>query len=236
MGQCCQIQQPVQTEIQPEIINQKSKETKEQPKTRPPSIRQFQFMGDVDEQIFDGHGKLKRDGEEYEGEFHDGNMFKGKYRKQDCTYYGDFVNNMQQGQGQETYSDGTVYLGQFYNGLKHGLGVLTFNNGEKYTGKFYEDQFDGYGEYEWEDGKIYYGTQSIFNQGQLSLIVWPDGKEFHCVYENGIRQGEGKFIWPDNKQFTGNWDNGQLHGKVRIEYNDYTSEGECQRDKIKWWT
>ena len=48
-----------------------------------------------------------------------------------------FIKN---GQGAETYPDGTTYVGEFKNGEFHGQGTHTDPDGTKYVG-------------EWKDGK-----------------------------------------------------------------------------------
>ena len=38
-------------------------------------------------------------------------------------YEGDWVNDVQEGQGEETGVDGAKYVGKYRNGMKHGYGV-----------------------------------------------------------------------------------------------------------------
>ena len=51
-------------------------------------------------------------------------------------YAGSWINDVKEGQGTMSYSDGSKYEGQWKNDLPHGKGVLSKANGDSYTGYF----------------------------------------------------------------------------------------------------
>ena len=52
-------------------------------------------------------------------------------------YSGNWINSLQNGQGQELWSDSSKYEGAFNNGLKHGYGEFEWpSEGSSYKGEF----------------------------------------------------------------------------------------------------
>ena len=66
---------------------------------------------------------------------------------------GDCVN----GQGTETYPDGSTYVGEFKDGKKYGQGTMTFPDGSKYVGEFKDGLPNGQGTLTSPDGSKYVG-------------------------------------------------------------------------------
>jgi hypothetical protein len=103
-------------------------------------------------------------------------------------YEGEWVNNMPEGKGMETWPDHTSYKGMYKAGCKHGIGrfewALKHNaiGSECYLGSFKNDLFDGHGRYQWADGRIYNGK-------------WRTGK----------MDGEGEFQWSDGRVYEGEY-------------------------------
>jgi hypothetical protein len=52
-----------------------------------------------------------------------------------CRYNGDFVNNMKNGVGEQTYPDGECYRGDFVDDDRHGRGEVFYPNGDIFRGK-----------------------------------------------------------------------------------------------------
>ena len=48
---------------------------------------------------------------------------------QGSRYEGDWVNDVQEGYGEEYFTDGTTYQGSYQNGHKHGPGKFTWSDG-----------------------------------------------------------------------------------------------------------
>ena len=58
------------------------------------------------------------------------------------------------GQGTETWSNGTKYVGEFKNGKLHGQGTITWVSGDKYVGEHKDGERHGQGTYTGADGTI----------------------------------------------------------------------------------
>ena len=63
-----------------------------------------------------------------------------------------WVNDVQQGQGEETWVDGAKYVGQYKDGMKNGYGVYVWADRSEFKGNWMENKITGYGIYTWEDG------------------------------------------------------------------------------------
>lgn len=80
-------------------------------------------------------------------------------------YEGDWVKDMQEGEGYYQWRDGRTYQGQWSNNRMHGLGVFTWKNGIRYEGYYKQDVRHG-------EGTIYYPTA--------------DNKRFTGTFEDGF--------------------------------------------------
>ena len=60
-------------------------------------------------------------------------------------YVGELFSGMPDGQGSETFSDGSNYVGEFRNGQRNGRGTYTFPNGDRYVGEFKNGNQHGQG-------------------------------------------------------------------------------------------
>ena len=54
-------------------------------------------------------------------------------------YTGDVKNGKPDGQGTETFPDGSKYIGEFKDGSLNGQGTYTFSGGGKFVGEFKDD-------------------------------------------------------------------------------------------------
>eukprot|EP00747_Dinoflagellata_sp_TGD_P197122 gnl/TRDRNA2_/TRDRNA2_68104_c0_seq1.p2 gnl/TRDRNA2_/TRDRNA2_68104_c0~~gnl/TRDRNA2_/TRDRNA2_68104_c0_seq1.p2 ORF type:complete len:335 (-),score=47.99 gnl/TRDRNA2_/TRDRNA2_68104_c0_seq1:143-1147(-) len=81
----------------------------------------------------------------------------GRLRMNGCTYEGDFLNDLKNGNGVLTWDDGRQYCGQFKEGKFHGSAVMTWPDGRRYCGQYVEDRKHGEGTFTWQDGRRYKG-------------------------------------------------------------------------------
>ena len=100
-------------------------------------------------------------------------------------FEGEIVDGVPNGEGTETYPDGSKYEGEFKDGKQNGQGTETLPNGEKYIGEFKDGREHGQGTYIYHDGRKYEGE-------------FKDGKEWNGTgYKNGeivVRFVNGKQI------------------------------------------
>ncbi|MCQ2818760.1 MAG: hypothetical protein MJ252_15950, partial [archaeon] len=90
----------------------------------------------------EGHGRLYSVKEKfvYDGEFSK-SMFHGfgqLMTLDGLSYKGYWLNDKQNGPGEEHYADGSFYIGNFINGEKNEKGKLFWPNGNSYEGEFSE--------------------------------------------------------------------------------------------------
>ena len=72
-------------------------------------------------------------------------------------YEGVINNNMPNGYGVLSYTDGERYEGEWREGKRHGHGVNEWPSGQKYEGEFREGKRHGYGVFSFPSGERYEG-------------------------------------------------------------------------------
>jgi len=53
------------------------------------------------------------------------------------------------GQGKDTYPDGTKYVGEYKDGKRHGQGTFTHTDGGKFVGEWKDGREHGQGALKW---------------------------------------------------------------------------------------
>jgi hypothetical protein len=154
-----------------------------------------------------GKGRtINTDGDQYEGEFKDGNFHGIGYLKtsRNTEYTGEFANGLLV-KGQVKLSDGSVYEGTMVDGKYDGYGIMRYNDTSYYEGEYKAGRKHGFGSYRWPSGDTYEGQ-----------------------YENGVESGKGKYVFAsDARVYQGNFVNGKFHGHgVMTWENGYRYDGE----------
>ena len=72
-------------------------------------------------------------------------------------YTGDVKNGKPDGQGTETFPDGSKYIGEWIGGKPTGQGTQTYYDGENYVGLFKDGKYHGQGTYTFSDGGKFVG-------------------------------------------------------------------------------
>ncbi len=72
-------------------------------------------------------------------------------------YTGDVKNGKPDGQGTETFPDGSKYIGEWIGGKPTGQGTQTYYDGDKYVGLFKDGKYHGQGTYTFSDGGKFVG-------------------------------------------------------------------------------
>lgn len=112
------------------------------------------------------------------------NHTSGKPEKKVLTeYVGEWKDGLKHGQGEWTYSNGSIketYVGEWKDGQKHGLGKITYTDGSKgvreiYVGEWKNDQRDGLGKMINTTGliqEIYVGKWAKNNRCGLGKTIY----------------------------------------------------------------
>jgi len=137
-----------------------------------------------------GQGKLRYvDGNEYEGEFSNGNRVgHGKFTaRTGWTLEGKWENNRPVS-GVHRDADGQIYEGEFdENGKRHGTGKLTNKKGAAWEGT-------------WKNGDIVDGSKT-----------YPDGAKYVGEFgEKGVENGKGERVNKNGVTLSGEWKDGEI--------------------------
>lgn len=79
------------------------------------------------------------------------------------------------GEGQQTWADGSLYEGMWKNDKANGLGRLIHADGDVYEGEWKDDKAHGFGKYMHTDGAQYEGFWREDKQHGKGRETWPDG-------------------------------------------------------------
>ena len=134
------------------------------------------------------------------------------------TYEGEWVNDLQDGKGEEQYEDGSKYVGMFSKGEKSGIGKLTLKNGNYYEGEFLNDKLHGNGTFIWDKNKNYKGEWN--NNEICGYGIMEDENSKHVGYfDKDTKWGLGATMYKGSRVIIlGKWENGELDG-IGILYN-----------------
>ena len=128
------------------------------------------------------------------------------------------------GQGTETYADGTIYTGGFKDGKRNGQGTLTYADGTMYTGEWKDGKPNGQGTYTYADATTYsytvmpgdyliqlanrFGTtyaelvrlnnltRTVLESGQVLVVPGGTGG-----FKDGKRNGQGTYAYADGTTY-----------------------------------
>jgi hypothetical protein len=127
-------------------------------------------------------------------------------------YKGEWRDDLQHGEGVETWTDKSRYEGEYEYGRKHGVGSYQWNDGSLYTGDWRENKISGVGVYSWLDGRHYEGEWHENNMEGMGIYVWSDGRVYQGQYREDKKHGFGVYTWQDGRRYEGYWYRGKQHG------------------------
>lgn len=155
------------------------------------------YKGEFKHSVYSGRGILKTfdsTKQEYEGNFKKGQYHNyGILRCGNYKYQGNWDRDTKDGEGEETFEDGTYYKGTYKKDKRSGYGILKQpKQGLEYEGEFKNNEFDGKGTLKTSEGTY---------QG-----------EFLC----GKKHGNGILKTLKNQTIKGTWVNDYLHGQASV--------------------
>ena len=185
------------------------------------------------------------DGSEYVGECNgDNRVGRGTLTwVTEERYIGDWVNNVRQGQGQQTFIKDKktgVYNGDFLNDTLYGKGTLKWSDGETYAGDWVKNRRHGFGigrnlnygangkgnyEGDWDkdvpingiinylNGTKYIGETKGAYRHGVGKYVDQYGDTYIGQWKDNERNGQGTFTWADGDRYVGEFLNGARHGQ-----------------------
>jgi hypothetical protein len=155
-----------------------------------------------------------QNGDQFEGTYLDGMRSYGKltYKVDGLVYYGPFVNDLPEGDGQLNWPDQTIYYGQFVAGKMNGKGTQKTKNdkGEVTTFKC-----------TWEAGIPISGK-----------VTYPEGQTYEGPFKNNRPEGKCIYRWPNGACYEGDFVTGKgRHGQGKMTEDGDIYEGSWQKDK-----
>lgn len=150
-----------------------------------------------------GEGVLKtKEGKDYAGRFHEGQLLHGEVKSPEGVYLGEFApdTRIYHGRGVMKFTSGDVYDGKWANGLMHGHGRLVYSKifadeseeeEEKteeitsfYIGDFEENRRTE-GTLTYENGDVFTGIFCANGLRESGCIKFKNGDEFAGIFEDG---------------------------------------------------
>jgi len=155
-----------------------------------------------------------------EGEWHSGDISKGKITTTDGgTYEGEIQNRQMHGQGILTSAEVGHYEGEFKNGLMDGSGLQRYLNGELYKGEWDLGIFKS-GEciFDTIDGGRFEGQCESGKLVAKGVVLWVDGRRYEGVIVNKERSGQGVMVYSDDSRYKGEFKDGDANGQGVYTY------------------
>ena len=142
-------------------------------------------------------------------------------------------NQVRNGYGRKTYSNGTVYEGEFQEGVADGRGTFYYTNGSVYQGDVKNGSFEGRGTLRYAGGTVYEGTFQNHQFHGRGRICYADGSVYEGTFRNGLQQGRGRYSYVSGTVYEGEFRNGEPCGcGIYLFSNGDRYEGEVQNGKL----
>ena len=183
------------------------------------------YYGEVLNETNISHGRgicfLKSNNQLVKGQFNQ-NSISGNvvciYNNEDY-YNGEILNNKKEGKGFYYYKkEDKKYYGDWKNDIREGNGYEINNNG-KYEGEWKYNNFEGKGKFNWLNGDVYEGE---WKNGELNGkgIYWSNnGEKYEGEFKDNVKNGKGIFYYADGDQAKGEWVNNKPHGIIKFYYH-----------------
>ncbi|CAD8095667.1 unnamed protein product [Paramecium sonneborni] len=134
----------------------------------------------------------------------------------DSLYFGELINDLKYGYGEEYFPEGDIYKGQYKNGVPNGKGKYIWKNGNSYQGEFQNGLRwgEGFWEQKTEKGIQFYKGQYVNDKKNgHGHFHYSNGTEYIGEFNEDQRHGFGQIIWPEKAMYKGNWKYGLMDGE-----------------------
>jgi len=145
----------------------------------------------------------------------------------DYVYYGNFQNDYKNGQGIQTYPDGSYYEGEWQLDHINGNGKIIYPENGEYHGEFEDGKFHGRGYYIAKDGSKYIGQWENHKKHGFGTMTYSDKSFYEGAWQNNHKHGKGILISDDGTKYNGDWQYDKRHGEGKLFSPDgskYTGE------------
>lgn len=131
------------------------------------------------------------------------------------------------------YANGDVYFGNWKNDMREGDGTMTYNNKDKYTGNWKNDMREGLGKMTYQSGEIYEGNwhEDARSKSGKAKIKYPNGDQYKGNLVDDLKQGYGEMYYANGDYYAGNWVEDKKSGMGTMKYaNGDSYEGDWAND------
>ena len=135
-------------------------------------------------------------------------------------YFGSWENGVPNGQGFIVFNGMKAYEGEFRDGQKCGTGVEIFPDGDCYQGGFSNGQREGRGRYRFAGGAYYDGGMKNSKFDGEGVFEWTNGQKYNGEFNNGKMNGHGTFRFKDGSSYTGYYSNNIKQGEGEYKWNN----------------
>ena len=110
-------------------------------------------------------------------------------------YEGQFIQNMKQGDGMCTFSDGSSYKGSYFQNKRHGFGEIIYANGLRYEGQWINDMQEGQGILKKQSGDQLVGTfkENVLVEGKQEFKRLGQARSRSCL-KSCVQKQQGESI------------------------------------------
>jgi hypothetical protein len=127
-------------------------------------------------------------------------------------YTGGYKRNLMWGKGQLVCATATV-TGDWKANVQHGQSEVVWNDGTRFRGNYRYGVRCKYGETTWPDGARYCGQWLNNQRHGDGTMTFPNGISWTGSFVHDTRNGPGVLTWPDGDTFTGTWERGRRLGR-----------------------
>jgi hypothetical protein len=104
----------------------------------------------------------------------------------DGQYEGYIINNLREGYGKMTYTNGEIYEGNWENDMRNNIGTFTDSVGNIYIGNYKNDLMNGFFNVTYPNGYKYYGEWSNNNPYKIGLYKISDSISYDGIFTRNI--------------------------------------------------
>lgn len=144
---------------------------------------------------------------------------------------------MKHGYGIYKWANGDEYAGDWVDDLQHGNGHLTTTRGNvlRYSGYWQLGKRHGHGRIEYRDGRTYVGMwlyHSRNGEGRMSYPRQDNRAEYFGNWTSNRKHGYGTMKWRNGDMYEGNWRYNSINGFGRHTYGNRVIEGNFLNDNL----
>jgi hypothetical protein len=130
------------------------------------------------------------------------------------SFVGEFKNNKPNGQGSQTYEDGSKYIGEWKDGKLNGRATWINNIGvKKYVGEWKDNLFHGIGTNIPSKGNKYFGEFKDGKRNGVGTYTYANGAKYLGEWKDNLFNGHGNFTASNGDNYIGGWKDDKKYGQ-----------------------